>query len=123
MRLTDRMTVTFARRGVKAKSFSVPPTVARKLQAMIASSVRPVKKQRKIPVEQVLPDLADDALHCAAILRGARYKAGMTQRELAALLDIHQHHLSEMEHAKRPVGKQMARRLARVLACDYRLFI
>lgn len=59
----------------------------------------------------------------AATPRGARYKAAMTQKELADKLGLRQHHLSEMEHGKRPIGKQMAKRLGEVLRCDYRLFV
>ena len=72
---------------------------------------------------KVLPELADDVKRPATTLRGARYKAAMTQKELAGKLGLRQHHLSEMEHGKRPIGKQMAKRLGEVLRCDYRLFV
>jgi plasmid maintenance system antidote protein VapI len=42
---------------------------------------------------------------------------------LAALVGISQTHISEMEHGKRPIGKDMARRLAKVLRADYRVFL
>ncbi|MFH1157946.1 MAG: helix-turn-helix transcriptional regulator [Pseudomonadota bacterium] len=76
-----------------------------------------------IPAEKVLPELADDTQRPATMLRSARYKAGMTQKELAGILEIHQHHLSEMEHGKRPIGKNMAKKLSEVLDCDYRVFL
>jgi DNA-binding XRE family transcriptional regulator len=56
-------------------------------------------------------------------LRGARKRESLTQKQLAGLLGINQTHISEMEHGKRPIGKDMARRLAKVLKVDYRVFL
>jgi plasmid maintenance system antidote protein VapI len=38
-------------------------------------------------------------------------------------LGISQAHISEMEHGRRPIGKEMARRLAKLLKVDYRVFL
>lgn len=56
-------------------------------------------------------------------LRGARKREALTQKQLAGLLGIKQAHISEMEHGKRPIGKEMARRLATVLRVNYRVFL
>ncbi len=56
-------------------------------------------------------------------LRGARKREVLTQKQLAGLLGISQTHISEMEHGKRPIGKEMAKRLARVLKVNYRVFL
>ena len=71
-----------------------------------------------IPWEMAYPDFN----HSVA-LRGARKREGLTQKQLAQLLGISQTHISEMEHGKRPIGKEMAKRLAAVLRVDYRLFL
>lgn len=110
--------------GRSARSFSLTSRQAREVETFISSRLkRPAEKEKTVPAEKVLPELADDALRPATMLRGARYKADMTQKELADILGIRQHHLSEMENAKRPIGKQMAKRLADVFKSDYRLFI
>lgn len=57
------------------------------------------------------------------MLRGSRYKAELTQKQLAELLNISQHHISEMENGKRSIGKEMAKRLAKLFNTDYRLFL
>ncbi|MHB8810925.1 MAG: helix-turn-helix domain-containing protein [Desulfobulbaceae bacterium] len=44
----------------------------------------------------------------------------MTQKQLAALTGIPQHHISEMENGKRCIGKERAKKLATALHCDYR---
>ncbi len=56
-------------------------------------------------------------------LRGARGKEGLTQKQLAEKTGIAQHHISEMENGKRPIGKETARKLATVLRVDYRVFL
>lgn len=49
-----------------------------------------------------------------------RLRAEITQAALADQAGMRQHHLSEMEHNKRPIGKVLARKLAKLLSCDYR---
>jgi len=59
----------------------------------------------------------------AAVLRGARTTAGLSQIELAAKIGIDQTNLSKMENGKRPIGKELAKRLGEVLNVDYRVFL
>jgi ribosome-binding protein aMBF1 (putative translation factor) len=56
-------------------------------------------------------------------LVGARTKEGLTQVHLATMTGIPQRHISEMEHGKRPIGKGMAKRLAKVLKVHYQLLL
>lgn len=53
-------------------------------------------------------------------LRLYRQRADLTQAKLSGQTGIRQHHLSEMEHNKRPLGKVNAKKLADILDCDYR---
>lgn len=57
------------------------------------------------------------------MLRGSRFKAEVSQRELADALGISQHHISEMENGRRPIGKEMSKRFAAFFKTDYRLFL
>jgi DNA-binding XRE family transcriptional regulator len=68
--------------------------------------------------EEVFPDS-----HPGRILIGARTREDMTQAELARKLNIPRSNISEMERGKRPIGKQMAKRLADVLNTDYKVFL
>ena len=52
-------------------------------------------------------------------LRLYRLRANLSQVGLAEKTKMLQHHLSEMEHSKRPIGKTLAKRLAKILRCDY----
>ena len=49
-----------------------------------------------------------------------RHRAGLTQARLARKSGMLQHHVSEMEHGRRPIGKALARKIATILNCDYR---
>ncbi len=56
-------------------------------------------------------------------LRVYRTRADLTQIALAKKLNVKQHHLSEIENNKRSIGKELAKKLAAVLKCDYRKFL
>jgi DNA-binding XRE family transcriptional regulator len=56
-------------------------------------------------------------------LAGARYREGLTQMKLAELTGIPQRHISEMENGKRPIGKEMAKRLGKSLNIGYKVFL
>jgi len=57
------------------------------------------------------------------VLRGLRVREDLTQRQLAELIGVSPHHISEMENNKRPIGKEMAKRLAKALHANYRVFL
>ena len=59
----------------------------------------------------------------ALSVRAKRKRAGMSQAELAEVLGIKQANVSEIETGKRVVGKDLARRLAKVFSVDYRTFL
>ncbi|MEW6220159.1 MAG: helix-turn-helix transcriptional regulator [Thermodesulfobacteriota bacterium] len=74
-----------------------------------------------VPWREAFPEYRDNLP--GSILRGSRYKEGLTQKQLSALTGIPQSHISEMEHGKRPIGKTTARKLAAVFRCSYRIFL
>lgn len=76
-----------------------------------------------IPAEEVLPEAFDPVKGPAMALRGLRHREGVSQKQLAERLGIRQHHLSEMEHGKRSIGKAMAKKLAEALNADWRVLM
>jgi len=64
-----------------------------------------------------------DAELPGVMVKGGRVKVGLTQAQLAALVGIPQRHVSEMEHGKRPIGKEMAKRLGKALNVSYKVFL
>lgn len=59
----------------------------------------------------------------SVMLRGLRYREDLTQVQLAKKLGITQGNLSAMERGRRPIGKTMALRLAKIFNTDYRIFL
>lgn len=59
----------------------------------------------------------------AVALRGLRHRECLTQIELGKKLGIEQTNISKMEHGKRPIGKILAKRIAKLFHTDYRIFL
>jgi DNA-binding XRE family transcriptional regulator len=55
-------------------------------------------------------------------LRGARYREGLTQKELSKRTGVSQENISKMENGQRIVGTKVAKKLAKVLRIDFELF-
>jgi DNA-binding XRE family transcriptional regulator len=117
---TDNITVTVKGLGAMPQTYVVPHDVGRKLADFLMKSA---DDDISIPAEIVLPDLDDPVKGPASALRGSRYRAGLTQKQLADKSGIRQHHLSEMENGKRIIGKATAQKLAGVFDCDFRIFM
>jgi DNA-binding XRE family transcriptional regulator len=68
--------------------------------------------------DEVFPDS-----HPGKILNGLRTREDLTQAQLAEKVGLKPHHISEMEHGKRVIGKAMAKKLAEVLNASYKMFL
>ena len=75
-----------------------------------------------VPWREALPPIPD-AERPGRMLRAARMREALSQIQLAQLTGIPQRHISEMEHGKRPIGKDRAKKLAEVLKVDYHIFL
>ena len=69
-------------------------------------------------IEEIFPDF-----HAGDRIKGLRYREDMTQKQLAEKVGISVQNLSHMEHGRRPIGKDMAKRIAKVLNTDWRLLL
>ncbi|MBX9743763.1 MAG: helix-turn-helix transcriptional regulator [Chlamydiales bacterium] len=87
------------------------------------TKVKSKSEKESIPWREVFKDELKKYGEAGFLLKGNRHKAEMTQKELADVLGISQNHISEMENGKRPIGKVMALRLAKVFKTDYRKFL
>ena len=84
---------------------------------------KPKSEEKLIPWREAFKEEIEAYGEAGLMLRGSRHKAEMTQNDLAEALGVSQHHISEMENGKRPIGKAMAKRLAEVFKCNYRKFL
>jgi antitoxin component HigA of HigAB toxin-antitoxin module len=73
---------------------------------------------RLYSIEEVFPDF-----HIGHALRGLRSREGLTQKQLSEMIGAKPSHISEMENGKRPIGRDMAKRLAKALRTEYKVFL
>lgn len=59
----------------------------------------------------------------AIVLSGLRYRENLTQRQLGEMIGVKQSNISLIERGLRPIGKNIAKRLAKVFKVDYRIFL
>lgn len=68
------------------------------------------------------PGLTEEQLPGVS-LKGARIKEGITQKQLAEMTGVKQHHISEMENHKRSIGKKVAKKFAEALNVSYKILL
>lgn len=56
-------------------------------------------------------------------LKGLRLREGYTQQTLGNLIGVNANNICAMENGKRPIGKEMARRLGVVFKVSYQRFL
>jgi DNA-binding XRE family transcriptional regulator len=81
-----------------------------------------VDTSESVPWREAYPEFSEAHIIGKA-LAGARFREGLTQNELSKLVGIPQRHISEMENGKRPIGKEMAKRLGKALNISYKVFL
>lgn len=95
-----------------------------RLKKMIRATLDQYLAEDRVPAKTIHEEAkqrhGDDYRTPGYYLRLYRRRAKLTQTDLAAETGIRQHHLSEMEHNKRVLGKANAKKLADILDCDYR---
>jgi DNA-binding XRE family transcriptional regulator len=57
------------------------------------------------------------------VLRGARFRESISQKELAKLSGVSQDNISRIENGKRKVGEKVAKKLAKPLKINYTLLL
>jgi len=95
---------------------------AARLKKMIRTTLDQYQNQERIPASIIHAETKlrhSDYGTPGYYLRLFRYRAELTQAELAKKAKMRQHHLSEMENNKRSMGKVSAQKLAAILKCDY----
>jgi plasmid maintenance system antidote protein VapI len=75
-------------------------------------------EDRLYSIEEVFPNF-----HPGDTLKGARLMHELTQAQLGTMIGVKPGHISEMEKGKRPIGKEMARRIAKALNTSYKVFL
>ena len=84
-----------------------------------------VKSDKKnfISIDDVFGHLTEKSGEPGVLLKGLRYREGLSQIEFAKQLNISQTNLSAMENGRRSFGKEIAKRIATIFEVDYRIFL
>ena len=106
--------------GIPSDKAEIIKEAIEKILALAGLRVKILKEDnRKLySIEEVFPEY-----HTGHALRGLRRRENLTQKQLAEMIGAKPSHISEMENGKRPIGKDMARRLAKALRTDYKVFL
>jgi DNA-binding XRE family transcriptional regulator len=105
--------------SISNERFMVPAPRA----AAIPELVREYQVEENVTADDVLRDIYKKYGKTGSVIRGFRAREDMKQIELAKKLGVTQGDLSKMDNGKRPVGKEMAHRLAKVFSANYRVFL
>ena len=97
--------------------YNIPKSIAEKYE-----------DKKNQPTDRVLPDdvfmdLEKKHTKAGVLLKGVRYREGLTQMEMAKKIEVTQADLSKMENGKRPIGKIVAKRIEKLFSVNYRYFL
>lgn len=79
--------------------------------------------KKTISADDYVASVFGDRSRPSVYLSGLRYREDLTQKELGELINVKQANISLMERGLRPIGKDIAKRLAKVFKTDYRIFL
>jgi DNA-binding XRE family transcriptional regulator len=80
-------------------------------------------ENQHISLDVLFKDLIGESGESAVLLKGLRYREGLSQTEFAKKLNISQSNLSAMENGRRTIGKELAKKIAKIFKVDYRIFL
>jgi len=76
-----------------------------------------------VTADEVFAQLNNQFTKAGTLLKGLRAREGLTQEQFAKKIAMTQANLSKMENGKRPIGKQIAKRIEKVFGTHYRYFL
>jgi DNA-binding XRE family transcriptional regulator len=101
----------------KGHLYLIPKSIAEKYEDKSNAA------REKIFPEGVFSNIEKKYTKAGVLLRGTRHREGLTQAEMAKKIRVTQADLSKMESGKRPIGKIIAKRIAKLFDVDYRYFL
>ena len=109
--------------GLVALHFRVHPANVNRIKRFVECIEPDEGDEGSITADEFFDKYFTGQERWSVALRGYRTREALTQVQLAEMTGIPQRHISEMEHGKRMIGKETARKLAKALKADYRVFL
>lgn len=100
--------------------YAIPKKVAK---LYIVEAIKAIHCEDTISADALFESLDKQYGKAAALLRGLRARENLSQVEFAERIDVTQSNLSKMENGTRPIGKIIAKRIAKAFDVDDRYFI
>lgn len=111
----------------KEMSYHIPSSARQKLNSFLkeldVSQNEITPSEKATPWKVLAKDRIDKYRKAGLVLRGARLREGLSQKELAKRSGISQDNISRIENGKRVVGKKVAQKLAKPLKINYLLLL
>ena len=102
--------------------FLVPIAKANSILKLI-EEYRVDDENELIDAEHAFEDINKKYTKAGALLQGFRLRDNLTQTQLAKKLETSQPAIAAMESGDRPIGKTVAKKLAKIFDTDYRHFL
>ncbi len=105
--------------GEKGVLSYIPTKFVGHLEAFLNKYAEPESVDWKV----VAKDRIAKHKQAGMVLRGARFRESISQKELAKLSGVSQDNISRIENGKRKIGEKVAKRLAKPLKINYLLLL
>jgi len=103
--------------GKKKKLSFVPKKYLNKLEAFLEK----YGQSESTPWEELAKNRIRKYKKSGLVLRGARYREGLSQKDLAKKSGVSQENISKIENGQRSIGEKVAKKLAKALKIDFEL--
>jgi ribosome-binding protein aMBF1 (putative translation factor) len=118
---TEQFEVIVKVSGKRKIHTSLPQSAFSKLEAFLSDYSE--SKNDSVDWKIVAKDSLKKHKQAGMVLRGARFRESMSQKELARRSGVSQENISRIENGKRQIGEKVAKKLAKPLKIDYLLLL
>lgn len=105
--------------GKKMMHSYLPATAIPKLEAFLNK----YSESNSVDWTVVAKESIEKHGQAGMVLRGARFRENLSQKELAKLSGISQENISRIENGKRSIGEKVAKKLAKPLKINFKLLL
>jgi ribosome-binding protein aMBF1 (putative translation factor) len=102
------------------KIYAIPKKIA---EQYVIEDKNKKSPKSSVTIKKLFERLDTKFTKAGALLKGLRLREGLSQVQFAKKINVNQANLSSMENGRRPIGKDVAKRIQKVFGADYRYFL